>query len=140
MRSADATVANLELAAADPDDPDAWVWSTPNDWSIASDPRAVADLRELGVDVVGRANNHAMDRGPAGMRTTGWLLDESGIDHAGAGEDLSRAGARATARPPAVASGSSASRRARRRRRAGALDGSPASHPRPGVHASSSRS
>ena len=136
MRSADATVANLELAAADPDDPDAWVWSTSNDWSIAADPRAIADLRELGVDVVGRANNHAMDRGPAGMRTTGWLLDEAGIDHAGAGEDLSRAGApryRETAggrlgmvsvttspSPPDVA---------------GALDGFAGLAPRPGVHA-----
>src|SRR6478735_8075685 len=68
MRSADATVANLELAAADPDDPDAWVWSTPNDWSIASDPRAVSDLLDLGFGAVGRANNHAMDRGPAGLR------------------------------------------------------------------------
>ncbi len=136
MRSADATVANLELATADPDDADAWVWSIPTDWSIAADPRAIADLRDLGVDIVGRANNHAMDRGPAGMRTTGWLLDEAGIDHAGAGEDLSRASApryRETAggrlgivsvttspSPPDVA---------------GALDGFAGLAPRPGVHA-----
>ena len=93
LRAADVAVGNLEFAAADPDDPDAWVWSTPNDWSIASDVDAIGDLRDLGFGAVGRANNHAMDRGPAGMRTTGMLLDDAGIDHAGAGEDLARASA-----------------------------------------------
>lgn len=91
LGAADVAVGNLEFAAADPDDQDAWVWSVPNDWSIASDPSAVGDLRDLGFDVVGRANNHAMDRGPSGLRTTSLLLDEAGIDHAGAGEDLARA-------------------------------------------------
>jgi poly-gamma-glutamate capsule biosynthesis protein CapA/YwtB (metallophosphatase superfamily) len=93
LRAADVAVGNLEFAAADPDDPEAWVWSIPNDWSIASHPRAVRDLRELGFGAVGRANNHAMDRGPFGMRATSLLLDEAGIDHAGAGEDLARASA-----------------------------------------------
>jgi poly-gamma-glutamate synthesis protein (capsule biosynthesis protein) len=93
LRAADVAIGNLEFAAADPDDPEAWVWSMPNDWSIGSDPRAVADLRDLGFGAVGRANNHAMDRGPAGLRTTSALLDETGIDHAGAGEDLARASA-----------------------------------------------
>src|SRR5262245_3280010 len=93
LRAADVAIGNLEFAAADVDDPDAWVWSAPNDWSIGSDPRAVGDLRDLGFGAVGRANNHAMDRGPAGLRTTSALLDEAGIDHAGAGEDLARASA-----------------------------------------------
>src|SRR5689334_14848669 len=93
LRAADVAVGNLEFTAADPDDADAWVWSMPNDWSIASDPAAVGDLRDLGFGVVGRANNHAMDRGPAGLRTTSMLLDDAGIDHAGTGEDLARASA-----------------------------------------------
>src|SRR3954452_6637493 len=83
----------LEFAAAAVDDPEAWVWSGPNDWSIGSEPDAVGDLRDLGFGAVGRANNHAMDRGPSGLRTTSLLLDEAGIDHAGAGEDLARASA-----------------------------------------------
>jgi poly-gamma-glutamate capsule biosynthesis protein CapA/YwtB (metallophosphatase superfamily) len=136
LRAADVAVGNLEFAAADPDDPDAWVWSVPNDWSIATEPAAVGDLRDLGFGVVGRANNHAMDRGPAGMRTTSLLLDEASIDHAGAGEDLSRASAPSyheTARgrlgivsvttspsPPDVA---------------GALDAFAGLAPRPGIHA-----
>jgi poly-gamma-glutamate synthesis protein (capsule biosynthesis protein) len=136
LNTVDVAVGNLEFAAADPDDPEAWIWSMPNDWSIASDPAAVGDLRDLGFGAVGRANNHTMDRGPAGMRTTTLLLDEAGIDHAGAGEDLARAGApryHETARgrlgivsvttspsPPDTA---------------GALDAFAGLAPRPGVHA-----
>jgi poly-gamma-glutamate synthesis protein (capsule biosynthesis protein) len=91
LRAADVAFGNLELAVAERSDPDAWVWSVPEDWSVASEPQVIGDLRELGIDLVGRANNHAMDRGPAGMRTTGRLLDEAGIVHAGAGEDRSQA-------------------------------------------------
>ena len=136
LRAADVAIGNLEFAAADPDDPDAWVWSTPNDWSIGSDPAAVGDLRDLGFGAVGRANNHAMDRGPAGLRTTSLLLDEAGIDHAGGGEDLARASApryhetahgrlgvvsvTTSPSPPDVA---------------GALDAFAGLAPRPGIHA-----
>ena len=91
LRGADASFGNLEIAIAERDDPDAWVWSTPEDWAIAGEPHAIEDLRALGFNVVGRANNHAMDRGPAGLRTTGRLLDAAGIVHAGAGEDIARA-------------------------------------------------
>jgi len=91
LRGADATFGNLEIAIAERDDPDAWVWSAHEDWAIAGEPHAIEDLRALGFTIVGRANNHAMDRGPAGMRTTGRLLDLAGIVHAGAGEDLARA-------------------------------------------------
>src|SRR3954464_12641754 len=58
LRAADVAVGNLEFAAADPDALDAGVWAIHNDWSIASDPRAVGDLRGLGFGAVGRANNH----------------------------------------------------------------------------------
>jgi poly-gamma-glutamate synthesis protein (capsule biosynthesis protein) len=91
LRGADATFGNLEVAIADRDDADAWVWSVYEDWTIAGEPHAIEDLRALGFSFVGRANNHAMDRGPAGMRTTGRLLDAAGVVHAGAGEDLARA-------------------------------------------------
>ncbi len=136
LRAADVAVGNLEFAAADPDDPEAWVWSMPNDWSIGSDPGAVADLRDLGFGAVGRANNHAMDRGPAGLRTTSVLLDEAGIDHAGAGEDLARASApryheTARGRLGIVSVTTSPSPADV----AGALDAFGGLAPRPGIHA-----
>jgi len=136
LRAADVAVGNLEFAAADPDDPEAWIWSMPNDWSIGSDPRAIADLRDLGFGAVGRANNHAMDRGPAGLRTTSLLLDEAGIDHAGAGEDLARASApryheTARGRLGIVSVTTSPSPADI----AGALDAFAGLAPRPGIHA-----
>jgi poly-gamma-glutamate capsule biosynthesis protein CapA/YwtB (metallophosphatase superfamily) len=91
LQAADASFGNLEVAVAERDDPEAWVWWAPEDWSLGAEPAAIADLRTLGFDLVGRANNHAMDRGPAGMRTTGRALDAAQIVHAGAGEDLARA-------------------------------------------------
>jgi capsule synthesis protein PGA_cap len=93
LRAADATFGNLELTVAERDDPDAWVWGVTEDWAMGSEPHVIDDIRDLGFDIVGRANNHAMDRGPAGLRTTSRLLDEVGIVHAGAGEDRSQASA-----------------------------------------------
>ena len=93
LRGADAAFGNLEVAIAERDDPDAWVWSVHEDWTIAGEPHAIEDLRVLGFSLVGRANNHAMDRGPAGMRTTGRLLDVVGVVHAGGRGSRSRSGA-----------------------------------------------
>ena len=55
------------------------------------------ELRDLGIDLVSLANNHALDFGPEGLTSTRRALDEAGILHAGAGPDL------AAARAPAVA-------------------------------------
>jgi poly-gamma-glutamate capsule biosynthesis protein CapA/YwtB (metallophosphatase superfamily) len=61
-------------------------------WIIDS-PLVPKDLKSIGFDMMSRANNHALDWGLEGMRTTSRLLDEAGIVHAGVGE--SRAAARA---------------------------------------------
>jgi Bacterial capsule synthesis protein PGA_cap len=59
-------------------------------------PPAVAELlRHLGFEAVSLANNHLMDFGPDGLRSTLVTLADNGIASAGAGPDLSaaRAGA-----------------------------------------------
>ena len=61
-------------------------YSYDGDWTNASLPAVAKDLREMGVDLVSRANYHVMDWGIEGMRETGRWLDEAGIVHAGAGE------------------------------------------------------
>jgi poly-gamma-glutamate capsule biosynthesis protein CapA/YwtB (metallophosphatase superfamily) len=61
-------------------------YSYEGDWTNASLPEVAEDLREMGFDLVSRANNHAMDWGVEGMRETGRWLDDAGIVHAGAGE------------------------------------------------------
>lgn len=55
-------------------------------WCIAA-PEVASDLKTLGFDLLGRANNHTMDWGVEGMRESGRRLDRSGLVHAGAGEN-----------------------------------------------------
>lgn len=56
-------------------------------------PEVGPDLKAMGFNIMGRANNHALDWGVEGMRQTSRALDQSGIVHAGAGETLAQAGA-----------------------------------------------
>ena len=41
------------------------------------------DLKELGIDILGTANNHCLDKGFSGMVSTLEELDKAGIDHMG---------------------------------------------------------
>jgi poly-gamma-glutamate capsule biosynthesis protein CapA/YwtB (metallophosphatase superfamily) len=59
-------------------------------WPFARQ-RDVATLRDLGIDVVSLANDHATDYGGAGLESTRRVLDAAGILHAGAGPDLAAA-------------------------------------------------
>ncbi|MEX2745891.1 CapA family protein [Rhizobium mongolense] len=56
-------------------------------------PELGPDLKAMGFNLMSRANNHTLDWGLEGMRETSRILDESGIIHAGAGENLAQAGA-----------------------------------------------
>ncbi|HEV2899800.1 MAG TPA: CapA family protein, partial [Pseudaminobacter sp.] len=56
-------------------------------------PELGPDLKAMGFNLLGRANNHTLDWGLEGMRETSRALDENGIVHAGAGENLAQAGA-----------------------------------------------
>ncbi|SJM34508.1 CapA family protein [Mesorhizobium delmotii] len=58
-----------------------------------SAPELGSDLKAMGFNMVSRANNHTLDWGVEGMRETTRALDENGIIHAGAGENLAQAGA-----------------------------------------------
>jgi len=61
-------------------------------WTFGSAAEA-AELRWLGFDVVGQANNHATDYGPEGMAETRAILVDSGLVPAGSGRDLAEASA-----------------------------------------------
>jgi poly-gamma-glutamate capsule biosynthesis protein CapA/YwtB (metallophosphatase superfamily) len=95
LRGADVTFGNFETTAVDlrtfKGSPQAESGGT---WMLA-DPRSVADLKAMGFDLVGRANNHTTDWGVEGMVETGEWLDAAGLVQAGVGRNLS------TARTPA---------------------------------------
>src|SRR4051794_35276495 len=91
LRDSHATFGNLETSITDPSAPGVVPMGTPEDWSVRADPASAADLRSLGFDLVGRANNHSADWGPGGLRETGRHLDAAGLVHAGVGASLAAA-------------------------------------------------
>jgi poly-gamma-glutamate synthesis protein (capsule biosynthesis protein) len=91
LRGADATFGNLETAVVDLRDPGVHPWGVPEDWSVRADAACADDLEAMGFDLLGRANNHAVDWGPAGVLATSQRLDEAGLVHAGAGGSASEA-------------------------------------------------
>ncbi len=57
-------------------------------WTFRGKPENVSIYHEMGVDIVGMANNHAFDYGPDSLTDTLATLDGAGIAHLGAGENL----------------------------------------------------
>lgn len=90
IRSADCTWANCELPIVDIDK--AYPSYREMDLPGASEPWAADELKWLGVDFVGFANNHTMDYGYEGLFSTIENLKRVGIGYAGAGKDLEDAG------------------------------------------------
>ena len=64
---------------------------TTDDWAMVAIPAVADDLAELGLRLVARANNHAVDWGREGLLETSAHLDAAGIAHAGADETLATA-------------------------------------------------
>ena len=60
-------------------------------WTFRGNPKNVSIYYELGVDIVGLANNHAYDYGPDSLTDTLKTLDDAGIARLGAGENLEEA-------------------------------------------------
>jgi poly-gamma-glutamate synthesis protein (capsule biosynthesis protein) len=60
-------------------------------WSYNASPRAADALASVGINAVSLANNHAFDRGPAGLIDTRDHLDRAGIQYFGAGLTIDEA-------------------------------------------------
>ena len=86
LRATDVTFGNLETTIFDPRTFAGSPYSWDGDWTNASVPEVAADLKAMGFDIVGRANNHSQDWGLEGLRETARWLGDAGIPHAGAGE------------------------------------------------------
>ena len=86
LRGTDVAFGNLETTIFDPRTFAGAPYSWDGDWTNASVPEVAGDLKAMGFDIVGRANNHSQDWGLEGMRETAEWLGRAGIPHAGAGE------------------------------------------------------
>jgi poly-gamma-glutamate capsule biosynthesis protein CapA/YwtB (metallophosphatase superfamily) len=89
LRTADCAWGNCEVVLADP----RTVYRAPktNDPHAHCEPWGAGELRFLGLNLLGTANNHTMDFGVRGLGSTLTHLDQAGIVHAGAGLDLEAA-------------------------------------------------
>jgi poly-gamma-glutamate synthesis protein (capsule biosynthesis protein) len=92
LRSADMAMGNFEGAIVD-----YRRYKVPQNiishyWALDGEPSVAKDLKEMGIRMVGRANNHQSDWGIEGARETDKWLDDAGVVHAGDGEtrDLAR--------------------------------------------------
>ena len=90
LRSADVVFTNFE-ANAHPylDDPHAQ--RDGGGTYVTTEPRLLADLKWMGVNLVSCGSSHADDYGPKGILDTLRHLDEAGIAHAGSGRHLAEA-------------------------------------------------
>lgn len=93
LQDADVTFGNLEVNIFDSRSFKGYPQAEYGGAYHLSLPEVGPDLKAMGFDIVGRANNHTLDWGVEGMRETSRMLDESGIVHAGTGENLAQAGA-----------------------------------------------
>jgi len=87
IRSADVSIANLELLFHDYES--SWAWS--HGTYTRSDPKNLEELKWMGFDAVFTANNHSFDFSEGGFLTTLKYLNELGIPHGGGGKDLDHA-------------------------------------------------
>ena len=89
LREADLFFINLECAPTAGREP--WHDGDYKAFYFRAEPAAVQTLQAAGVDFASLANNHAMDFGAQGLLDTCRILDEAGIAHAGAAEDIGSA-------------------------------------------------
>ncbi len=82
IREGDVAFGNLEMTMVDIDDFKGPV-SNGGFWGT---PELAEDLKALGFDALGRANNHLYDYGQEGMLETNAHLDRVGIAHSGSGK------------------------------------------------------
>ncbi len=86
MRDADITMINNEFPYSDRGTPTAG-----KKFTFRAEPETVRYLNDLGVDIVGLANNHAYDYGPDALLDTMDTLSGANIRYVGAGRDITEA-------------------------------------------------
>ena len=98
LREADAAFGNFETTAFDLDRFTGHSYPGVDDWPLVALPGVAKDLRELGFDLVSRANNHAMDYGIEGMRETSRWLGRPASSMPASARTAGMPGPRATSR------------------------------------------
>ncbi len=93
LRRSDAVYGNLETTIIDIRNFSGAPYSWEGDWPLSSVPEVAHDLALMHVNLVSRANNHALDWGLEGMRESGRRVAAEGIAQAGVGDEAGAAAA-----------------------------------------------
>ena len=96
LRATDVAITNLEIVTPGEDRHPSTVF---HGIPLYTETAILDELRWIGFDLYGVANNHALDYGVDGLRNAMDELDRRGMPYAGVGRTLSEARARATSRP-----------------------------------------
>ncbi|MCG8457600.1 MAG: CapA family protein, partial [Holophagales bacterium] len=89
LRGVDCTWGNCETVLGDPRQLSGWPKGF--DPHVLCEPWGAEELRWLGIDCVGTANNHSFDWGPEGLLSTLESLERAAVPQAGCGTDLAQA-------------------------------------------------
>lgn len=91
IQEGDVAYTNFETLIHDYDGPEIYPAAEPG-WTSMRSPGFVADeLKWAGFNMVSLASNHSLDYSYGGLRSTWKALNESGMAHAGTGNDLGEA-------------------------------------------------
>lgn len=88
IKDADVAFGNFEGTVVDSHNLPNWVEAETGGGAILMDPLVPPDLKKIGFDLMARANNHVMDLGVVGMRSTTEALEKAGLVQAGVGMSL----------------------------------------------------
>ncbi|MBP1313274.1 CapA family protein [Herbaspirillum sp. 1130] len=91
LKSGDVTFGNFEGTAIDLQRFGGYPSALAGGSWLISTPAVAQDIKDMGFNLMSRANNHTTDWGVEGMRYTDALFDKAGMVHAGTGETLAQA-------------------------------------------------
>jgi poly-gamma-glutamate synthesis protein (capsule biosynthesis protein) len=91
LTSGDITYGNLETTILDVRSFKGSAYAFDGDIVVSSVPAVASDLKAMGISIVSRANNHALDWGTEGMRESTAHIGQEKLIGAGAGETLDEA-------------------------------------------------
>jgi len=93
LQQGDVTYGNLETVILDIRKFGGAPYSWDGDWPLSSVPEVAGDLAAMHINLVSRANNHALDWGLEGMQESGQRVAAAGLAQAGTGLDANAAAA-----------------------------------------------
>lgn len=91
MHGADVTFGNLEESLIDPVRQHIWPAAEFGGAALSGPPTLAENFKQMGFNLLSRANNHTTDWGIRGMEVTDRVLDKAGLVHAGTGGNLDAA-------------------------------------------------